>query len=149
VQVRAYAADDWPSVREIYDLAKPDELRGLLEPSTIPPLEADPEMMALFNQSQIVVVEESDRVVGFGGNREHVITWLFVHPDHRRKGVATALVRTLLSRLGDRATLNVAHANVAARALYSRLGFSVKQEFVGQFKGHPCKVVQLQYGAEA
>jgi GNAT superfamily N-acetyltransferase len=46
-----------------------------------------------------LVTETSDRVVGFGGSRGTFITWLFAHPEYRRKGVAPALVREILARL--------------------------------------------------
>jgi ribosomal-protein-alanine N-acetyltransferase len=55
------------------------------------------------------------------------ITALAVHPDHRRRGLARQLVEALLA-LGrqagaERATLEVARSNGAARALYAALGF--------------------------
>lgn len=145
MQIRPYRDSDWPSVREIYDLAKPDELRGVVEASAIPPLEADPEMKLCFRESQILVMDESDRIVGFGGSRGTFITWLFVHPNHRRKGVAWALVRELLAQLDGTITLNVATTNEAACNLYKRMGFTVDREFVGNFNGLTCPVAKLRY----
>lgn len=145
MQIRPYCESDWPSVREIYDLSKPDELRGMVDASAIPPLEADTGMKALFHDSRILVMEDADRVIGFAGSRGTLITWLFVHPEHRRKGVADALVRALLARLEGTITLNVATTNVAARSLYERLGFTVEREFMGQFNGRACPVSKLRY----
>jgi len=136
-------------VREIYDLSKPDELRGVVDPSAILPLEADPAMMALFRDSQIVVVEAANRIVGFAGSVGSLITWLFVHPSYRRNGVATALLRDMLERLEGPVTLNVAMTNNAALALYQRSGFAVEREFTGQFQGSPCKVAKLRHEAAA
>lgn len=55
------------------------------------------------------------------------ITALAVHPDHRRRGLARHLLVALFeeSRQGgaDRATLEVASSNTAARSLYAALGF--------------------------
>ncbi len=51
-----------------------------------------------------------------------------VDPARRRTGVATALLRELLARVGDagaRFTLEVRTSNTAAIALYERLGFKV------------------------
>jgi ribosomal protein S18 acetylase RimI-like enzyme len=104
MQIRKYRDSDWPTVREIYDLSKPDEM-GVIDASDIPPFEADPDMTALFRNSQILVMEDAGRVVGFAGSRGSVITWLFVHPNHRRKGVAAALVRALLAQLDGTITL--------------------------------------------
>jgi ribosomal-protein-alanine N-acetyltransferase len=54
---------------------------------------------------------------------------LAVLPEHRRSGVATALLTRVLSegaKLGARrATLEVRTSNLPARLLYERLGFSV------------------------
>jgi hypothetical protein len=44
MQIRPYRHSDWAAVREIYDLAKPGEMRGVVDASAIPPLEADPDM---------------------------------------------------------------------------------------------------------
>lgn len=143
--VRAYCAADWPTVRDIYDLTKPDELRGIITSDAIPSLDSDSEMKILFQESQILVMDDDNRIVGFGGNRGNCISWLFVHPDHRRKGVATALVRAITSRLHGPVTLNVATENIAARSLYERLGFRIEREFIGDFKGQACPVSRLRY----
>lgn len=59
--------------------------------------------------------------------REIDLHQVAVHPDARRQGVGRALVDHLLAdaraRGARRVTLEVRHDNVAARALYERLGF--------------------------
>ena len=149
MEFRPYRIEDWSQVREVYDLSKPDELRGVVAPGAILPLEADPSMMALFRDSRIVVMVDADRVVGFAGSRDSFITWLFVHPSYRRKGVATALVGEMLGRLESPVTLNVAMSNIAALALYQRMGFAVEREFAGQFQGNPCGVAKLRHETAA
>jgi len=145
MELRPYVLDDWAAVREVYDLAKPDEMRDAMGILAIPALELDPEMMALFRGSEITVMEHASRVVGFAGSRENSITWLFVHPSFRRMGVATALVRTIVARLKPPVTLNVVGTNAAARALYERIGFKLEREFTGLFHGRPCPVARLRY----
>ncbi|RCK76761.1 MAG: Ribosomal-protein-S18p-alanine acetyltransferase [Anaerolineae bacterium] len=58
----------------------------------------------------------------------HIAT-LAVHPDYRRRGIATQLLQTALqecARLGMRtATLEVRAGNLAAQNLYRRFGFEV------------------------
>ncbi|PWH19292.1 MAG: ribosomal-protein-alanine N-acetyltransferase [Anaerolineae bacterium] len=58
----------------------------------------------------------------------HIAT-LAVHPDYRRRGIATQLLQTALqacARLGMRsATLEVRAGNLAAQTLYRRFGFEV------------------------
>jgi len=148
MRLRAFANEDWEAVCEIYDLGKPEELRGVLEPSSLLSLASDPDMKSLFHASQIVVAEDADRVVGFGGNRGSFITWLFVHPQFRRRGVASALVRHMVAQLEPPVTLNVASTNVAARA-HQRLGFKLEREFLGNFQGQPCNVCLLRYETAA
>ena len=147
--LRPYSHDDWAAVCEIYDLAKLDEMEGVIGGVAIPPLQADAEMQALFLDSIIVVMERAGRVVGFAGSRNSSITWLFVHPASRRKGVATALIHDMLARLKQPVTLNVVGGNVAARTLYERLGFKLEREFVGQFRGIPCAVATFSYESAA
>lgn len=60
--VRAYRESDWRHICDIYDLAKPDELVGVVAPECIPPLEADVEMKELFATSKIVVAEVNAKV---------------------------------------------------------------------------------------
>jgi len=147
MHVRTYRTDDWEGACEIYNLGKPDELRGLVDPGAILPLEADREMKLLFDASRIVVMEAADRIIGFAGSRGSHITWLFVHPHFRRRGVGTALVHDLLGRLAPPVTLNVAVDNAPARALYERAGFKIEQEFIGEFQGARCRVARLRYEA--
>jgi ribosomal protein S18 acetylase RimI-like enzyme len=144
LHIRTYQERDWSRVCEIYDLAKPDELAGVVEPGRILALEADARMRELFAASSVTVAELGAELVGFAGSRGSFITWLFVHPASRRSGVATALLVELLARLERPATLNVAAGNAPARSLYERLGFQVVREFAGSFQGAPCNVVKLQ-----
>lgn len=144
VKLRSYQIQDWPAVCEIYDLAKPDELAGIALPVAIPQLESDSSMRKLFEESAIVVVELGDKVAGFAGSRGSFITWLFVHPEYRRAGVASALLRDLLASLERPVHLNVAASNIPARTLYERFGFQIEREFMGSFQGTPCSVAKLR-----
>ena len=145
MHIRPYRDTDWEMVCEIYDAAKPDEMRGVIHPSAIPPLAADPDMLALFRDSRILLMEDANEIVGFSGSRDNSITWLFVHPRHRRKGIARALVLAVVAQLRGPVTLHVAMCNEAAYSLYLRVGFTVEREFIGQFHGHPCPAAKLRY----
>ena len=130
---------------EIYDLSKPDEMRGIVPTNSILPLNSHPEMLTLFRESEIIVAEQEGKVVGFAGNRAAYISWLFVHPDYRRMGIASSLVQVILTKLKNDVTLNVAKNNTGAIQLYGRFGFFTELEFEGQFNGQPCKVMRLRY----
>ena len=79
----------------------------------------------------LVAVEE-DTVIGYVGSQtvidESDMMNLAVHPDHRRKGVAEALVDALCAALRQKGskglTLEVRVSNEPAISLYEKLGFS-------------------------
>jgi ribosomal protein S18 acetylase RimI-like enzyme len=144
MRLRPYRDEDWPAVCEVYDLAKPEELSGVVMPAAIPSLDSDSRMKKLFAESTITVAELSARLVGFAGSRGSFITWLFVHPEFRKAGVASALLRQLLISLDRPVVLNVASSNIPARTLYGRFGFQVEREFLGDFQGTPCAVARLR-----
>jgi len=56
---------------------------------------------------------------------------------------------SMLARLQQAVTLNVMVSNMAARALYERIGFNVEREFQGNFQGRPCSVAKLRYETAA
>ena len=145
MKIRPYADSDWEDVRGIYDLSKPDELRGAVDVSMILPLDQDPSMLALFRDSTIAVAEEGGHVIGFAGNKGNYISWLFVHPVHRRRGVARELLGEVMGQLRGPITLNVAAENQPARQLYASLGFEVAKDFTGTFNGHDIRVLTLSY----
>lgn len=80
-----------------------------------------------------LVALEGDCVVGYIGSQtvldESDMMNVAVHPDHRRRGVAEALVLALCEALKQRGsgclTLEVRASNEPARALYEKLGFDL------------------------
>lgn len=79
-----------------------------------------------------LVALEDGRVVGYIGSQsvlgESDMMNVAVHPEHRRKGIAEALVNTLSADLKARdnvcLTLEVRVSNDPAISLYEKLGFS-------------------------
>jgi ribosomal protein S18 acetylase RimI-like enzyme len=145
--IREYTPDDWDAICAIYDIAKPDELRGSGDLRAIRSLCDDETMQALFRDSRVLVCEVDGCVIGFAGNKGNYISWLFVHPDFRRRGVAARLLREVLRPLRGTVALNVAKNNRPARALYEKNGFVLEKEFVGQWNGYECHVARLRYEA--
>ena len=78
-----------------------------------------------------LVALEGDAVVGYIGSQTAVdetdVMNVAVHPDHRRKGIAEALIERLVSELKARGShalmLEVRASNVPAISLYEKLGF--------------------------
>ena len=79
-----------------------------------------------------LVAEEDGKVTGYVGSQtvmdESDMMNVAVHPDHRRKGIAEALVVELVEALKKREsrclTLEVRASNEPAKALYEKLGFT-------------------------
>ena len=79
-----------------------------------------------------LVAEEGETVLGYVGSQtvldETDMMNVAVHPDHRRRGVAAALITELVSRLKMRGSrclkLEVRASNAPAIALYETLGFT-------------------------
>ena len=79
-----------------------------------------------------LVAEEEGVVAGYIGSQtvmdESDMMNVAVHPDHRRKGIAAALVNELVEALKKREshclTLEVRASNEPAKALYEKLGFT-------------------------
>ncbi len=79
-----------------------------------------------------LVALENETVVGYVGSQavlgEADMMNVAVHPDHRRKGIAEALVTALMRALKERANeslaLEVRASNGPAISLYEKLGFS-------------------------
>ena len=107
--IRSYKNDDWDLVKDIYNLSKPDEMKGSVDLKALIPLENDQSNMDLFNKSKILVMEEGNNIMGFGGNKGNYISWLYVHPNHRRKGVAKTILDQVLNGLTGEIRLNVVH----------------------------------------
>ena len=79
-----------------------------------------------------LVAMEGEKVLGYVGSQtvidETDMMNVAVHPEHRRKGVAEALIAALSQGLKERGnvwlTLEVRASNAPAIALYDKLGFA-------------------------
>jgi len=144
MNIRRYTEADWNRIIQIYNLSKPDELSGSVDPGAFLPLEKDKRSQRLFRDSRIFVAEENETIVGFGGHKGNYISWLFVHPHHRRKGAARLLLEHILASLEGIVKLNVFNNNHSARALYHQFGFEIEREFVGNLTGLKTKALIMR-----
>jgi len=96
------------------------------------------------------VAEEDNEVVGFvfgyfkdvpsdvltrwGASKVGEISLLVVHPDHRRRGVGTALLRKVMQEFkragADQIILACPAEAMAAKRLYDKLGFEVRAYYM-------------------
>ena len=76
-----------------------------------------------------LVAIENGVVCGYAGMHsilgEGYITNVAVHPDHRRKGIATRLISALMENGLNLIALEVRESNLGARLLYGELGFKI------------------------
>jgi ribosomal protein S18 acetylase RimI-like enzyme len=133
VIIRAYKQSDWDSIINIFDRAKPDEFKGLVEQDDIIPLEKDEDILNSFHKSAIYVAEQDNRIIGFAGYNKYLITFLFTAPSHYRENVATRLLEHILLLIGNKAWLLVLKTNQPAIKLYNNFGFQVVEEFFGKY----------------
>lgn len=134
--VREFREADRLVLNEIHRLARPDELAGLPVEVAVIPFMEDASSQALFDQSRILVHEQSGVIQGFAGHMSNYIVWLYVHPDARGCGVARRLVSVMLDELqGQAVYLSLLANNQGARACYQRLGFSVHETFGFEYQG--------------
>ena len=83
------------------------------------------------NLSYYVVAEVGGKPIGYGGLwiilDEGHITNIAVHPDHRKNGVANAILQNIMDFAKKNRlvflTLEVRESNVAAISLYDKFGF--------------------------
>jgi ribosomal protein S18 acetylase RimI-like enzyme len=115
--------DDLGEIAALYEVAYPEGWfePAMLERGVFRGIRAGGRLVAVAGTH---VVSKRTRVAAIGG--------VATHPEHRGKGLATAvcarLCRDLLSR-ADTIGLNVAVGNAPARACYDRLGFEVIAEY--------------------
>lgn len=142
--IRSYKESDWRQVSKIYDLSKPDEMNGLVKPELIVPLAEDDKMLSYFKESRIWVYESGQQIYGFIGLKGDVVSWLFVHPEYRRQGIARKLLTNIIEKSNKFLSLNVAKSNYAALSLYLSFGFEVYEEFEGKMFGQKIKAVRMR-----
>ncbi len=83
--------------------------------------------------AKLFCAEDGDAVIAYGGlyllGDDADITNIATHPDHRRRGAGTAVLRSLIAYAKEHGAqgvhLEVRQSNVPAIAMYEKFGFAV------------------------
>ncbi len=142
--IRVYKDSDWPQIVTIYDLSKPEEMKAIVDTGDIIPLVQDSHMLRYFFSSHIWVYEDEEKILGFAGRKKNIISWLFVHPNYRNKGIGRNLLNAVIKSWEGSLILNVTKDNTVAIALYSSAGFHIFEEFEGNMYGKKIPAVRMK-----
>ncbi len=127
VSIRPYLSDDHQSVLELIRVNIPEYFAVNEEKEFATYLDGGIE--------DYFVVEEAGRIIGCGGinyapeQKEAIISWDMIHPDHHGKGIGRKLLQYRLHKIrqsGQFATIRVRTSQLA-QGFYERAGFKLDQ----------------------
>jgi len=124
ISIRPYSESDFAAVCAIHDRARPYELTGSADPRAFRPM-----------------VEEAEEEEFFASKT--LVAWLYVDPDHHRRGIGSMLLGEALKHCGSQAWVNTMDGNAAAISLYRKAGFELVKSFPSDCDGYPCTCVRL------
>ncbi|NET40102.1 MAG: GNAT family N-acetyltransferase, partial [Cyanothece sp. SIO1E1] len=126
----------------VHDRSRPLELKDAPSGYSHTPLKEDPESEAL-KQCRLLVACEGNRVIGFSGSHESFLGWLYMDPEYAGRGIGKKLLNESLKYTGPHTWTVTLADNQSARKLYESAGFTVKDTFVSDDEGFPCKVCKM------
>ena len=131
----------WNFICEIHDAARPGELEGSAPKKAFVPLEKCYKTEGLLND-KIYVGKVNEEVVGFVAFNHSKITWLYVHPNHQKKGYGRKLLKFVISKTEKPTSVLVLNKNLKAIKLYETEGFRIVKSKKGKI---PIADVSVEY----
>lgn len=135
IVVRKYKSSDWTKISRIHDAARTIELTNAKLEAAFIPLEEAAEKENLFAYT-LCVAEWNEEVAGFGAYSENEFAWLYVDPEHMRKGIGTELLQYMMTHTKRPLEIEVLTGNDPALKLYEKLGFRTKKIQSGVMPGN-------------
>lgn len=143
IVIRAYQESDWPAIERIHDSARKIELSHAGLDEAFLPLRIAAQRENLLDYPGLFVAEQDGEVVGFSACTEEELAWLYVAPEHMRKGVGSSLWHHMVSVFPQICVLEVLKGNEPARIFYEGLGFRVSALETGQMPGNEAYTVEV------
>lgn len=143
VQILPLSEETLEEVYDIYNRNKIREFSYYPHIKSILPLPEDAAAFKKFNDSEISVLKERGRCMGFTGMRENYLSFLYVDKHHAGKGYGRMLLKSLFERVEGEITLHTCYGNSPALALYKSFGFKETAVISRYFQGHEIKVVEM------
>ena len=136
MKILQYSPLYWEDIQKVHDPARMQELTLANLADAFLPLTVAAEREDLFDYHLYVAVEENT-AVGFTAFTEDELAWLYVRPDHQRKGIGRALAEFALSKMTEEEkSVEVLLGNEPARSLYHSLGFTEEKIVHGVMPGN-------------
>ncbi|MEH6347411.1 MAG: N-acetyltransferase [Bermanella sp.] len=142
MNIRPFQQQDFSRILDIYAHSKLDELIFESNKFILIPLDQDQKRLKAFKASQVFVYEEHD-ISGYLALDNSEIGSLFVHADHRGKGIGAALLNFALTKIQYNASLHVVSSNAPAKKLYIKQGFKKVEGFMAQYNGLDVQVDKM------
>ncbi len=143
MNIQTFKQNDLAAIVDIYDRSKLDELKSEDKPFTLLPLHKDDLRFSGLMASEIYVYQDQGRILGFGAINGNEIRALFVHPEHRAKGIGLCMLEFLLACVESEPYLYVVSTNQPAKSLYQRYGFNVVDTFESTYNQIPVIVQKM------
>ena len=143
--IRPYQEKDWQEVCRVHDAARLLEIENFIPSGVTLPMEQAVEIDGGFFESDVFVAVSADKVLGFIAVQGDELVWLYIHPNHHRKGVASNLVEHARGSLGPNGFVLCAEENEYGFNFYQKTGFQPVAFFPGNERGYPCTCVRLTF----
>jgi ribosomal protein S18 acetylase RimI-like enzyme len=136
MKILQYIPDYWNDIQKVHDSARMQELALANLKDAFLPLTVAAEREDLFDY-QLYVAMEEESVVGFVAFTEDELAWLYVQPDHQRRGVGRSLAKFALTQMTqEEKSVEVLFGNEPARKLYRSIGFTDETIVHGKMPGN-------------
>lgn len=142
ITIVPYENSHFDAIAAIHDAARMNELKYAGLEDAFLPLAIAAEREGLFDYTVDVALLGGE-VAGFCAYTDEELAWLYVSPEHSRKGIGSSLIAHALKTEPGIHELEVLCGNTPARSLYEKMGFSVRETVSGKMPGNESFAVRV------